>query len=110
MKTYTIKPLEWVEYPISKVIESGIYSIHTFDFVKCGPCAKLRRSCIFEEPMSFETIKAAKAKAQELHEAEIMKCLQEYHVIEQNDAATIVLCNNDATMTEVYETRLKPAL
>lgn len=77
MKTYRIKPLKWEENAISRSLESGIYTIHTFDPITCQPCAKLRRSSIFERPMPFPSVEAAKAKAQELHEQELLKYLEE---------------------------------
>lgn len=83
MKTYTIKPLEWVEFkhhPLYAIFaiagrssitiqesRHGRYDLHFEDIA--GILCDIREK--------FDTLEAAKAKAQELHEAELMKYLQE---------------------------------
>ena len=81
MKAYTIKPLEWEEFPHINRLQCHPYTIRT-DYHE----VQLICSLLFVEPMTFETIEAAKAKAQELHEAELMKHLQECHSLSHGDA------------------------
>ena len=73
MKTYTIKPLEWVKNGDSHSSIGAIcflvekeaiqhWELYASDEGNCGV---------------FTSLKAAKAKAQELHEHELAKYLQE---------------------------------
>lgn len=69
MKTYRIKPLEWKEYGLW--LESPIGSIFLPKFSdEFGLTTKWQRS-------SHSTLEAAKTKAQELHEQELLKSLEE---------------------------------
>lgn len=84
MKTYTIKPLEWGK--THKGYKAGNFEVFQISGNNAYMWVYYEKDGYNLQYDKTDTIEAAKAKAQELHEAELMKHLQECHSLSHGDA------------------------
>lgn len=71
MKTYRIKPLEWEDNNTVKLTKAA------FGYAQINREGRKEWSMLHKRQiLDFDSLKAAKAKAQELHERELLKYLE----------------------------------